>query len=193
MGTTVDPWFSDLANIERHKLKLYNGVYWQGNLIVVPDVAHRRPRILRELHDTMADGHFGPDKTGHLVSRTYWWPKWGEAVRTYCAQCQQCQANKPRTIKLNPSPRRILFPPFPWHTISMDFIPGLPTTARGKDAIMVVVYYFTKMAHFIATTTTPTAEQTAKLFFDRICCLHGLPLKIISDRDSNSPAPSRNS
>ena len=66
----------------------------------------------------------------------------------------------------------------------MDFLTGLPLTRRRKDAIMVVVDYFTKMGHFIPTTTTATALQTPRLFFDRICCNHGLPLKIISDRDS---------
>ena len=123
-------------------------------------------------------------KTGQQISRHYWWPRWGKDVRDYCQQCPECQANKPRTIRLNPPPDKIPFPPYPWYTISMDFITSLPMTRRRKDAIMVVVDYYTKMGHFIPTTTTATASQTARLFFDRICCLHGLPLKIISDRDS---------
>jgi hypothetical protein len=184
MGTTLDPWFADKANIDRYGLKLHQGVYWHGAQVVVPDAADLRQRILHEFHDTINGGHFGPEKTGHHLSRHYWWPKWANAVRAYCAQCQPCQANKPRTIRLTPTPGSIPYPPFPWHTISMDFITGLPTTARRKDAILVVVDYFTKMAHFLPTTTTATAEQTADIFFDRICCLHGLPLKIISDRDS---------
>jgi hypothetical protein len=132
----------------------------------------------------MAGGHFGAEKTGEQLRRHYWWPRCGVDIRAYCVQCQACQANKPRTVRLVPTPGKIQYPPFPWHTISMDFITGLPLTARRNDAILVVIDYFTKMAHFIPTTTTATAVKTAEKFFDRICCLHGLPLKIISDRDS---------
>ena len=40
------------------------------------------------------------------------------------------------------------------------------------------------MSHFIPTTTNVTAPQTAKLVFDNIIRLHGLPSVIISDRDT---------
>ena len=76
-----------------------------------------------------------------------------------------CQANKPRTVNMAGPSSRISFPPFPWHTVSMDFITALPQTKRRKDAILVVVDYFTKLGHFIPTTTTVTAPETAKLFF----------------------------
>ncbi len=60
----------------------------------------------------------------------------------------------------------------------------LPTTDEGFDAIYVVVDRLTKMAHFIPTKTTATAEDTAELFRDNIFKLHGLPEDIVSDRDS---------
>src|SRR6184192_3899195 len=41
-----------------------------------------------------------------------------------------------------------------------------------------------KMVHFIPTEMTATAPKTAKLFFDHIFRLHGLPKAIISDRDA---------
>jgi hypothetical protein len=66
----------------------------------------------------------------------------------------------------------------------MDLITCLPETAHRKDAILVVVDYFTKMGHFLPTTTKATAKQVADLFFRETCRLHGLPLKIVSDRDT---------
>ncbi|CAI7867308.1 unnamed protein product [Closterium sp. NIES-53] len=39
------------------------------------------------------------------------------------------------------------------------------------------------MGHFIPTNATTTAEATARLFFDRIITIHGIPATLISDRD----------
>ena len=40
------------------------------------------------------------------------------------------------------------------------------------------------MAHFIATVTTITTEETIRLFIDHAYKHHGLPLKLVSDRDT---------
>ncbi|CAI7876456.1 unnamed protein product [Closterium sp. NIES-54] len=39
------------------------------------------------------------------------------------------------------------------------------------------------MGHFIPTNATATAEAIARLFFDRIITIHGIPATLISDRD----------
>ena len=70
----------------------------------------------------------------------------------------------------------------------MDFMTGLPTSqddSGGKfDSVYVVVDTFSKMCHIIPTTKNVTAQQVARLYFDNIYRLHGLPRAIISDRDS---------
>jgi hypothetical protein len=45
---------------------------------------------------------------------------------------------------------------------------GLTPTKQGHDAIFVCVDKLSKMAHFMATTTTVTAEETARLFRDHV-------------------------
>jgi transposase InsO family protein len=65
----------------------------------------------------------------------------------------------------------------------MDFIVQLPCTKKGYDAILVVVDRLSKRVHFIPTLTTATAPDVAKLFFDQVFRLHGLPKIIVSDRD----------
>ena len=63
----------------------------------------------------------------------------------------------------------------------MDLITGLPDS-HGYDAIMVVVDRFTKMIHVIPTNGTVSSEGVARLFWDNVWKLHGLPQRVISDR-----------
>jgi len=67
--------------------------------------------------------------------------------------------------------------------LSMDFIVSLPRTPRGKDAIMVVVDLFSKMAHFGACHKCDDTTYIAELFIQDIIRLYGIPWTIVSDRD----------
>ncbi|GJS12022.1 hypothetical protein Tco_0368818 [Tanacetum coccineum] len=67
----------------------------------------------------------------------------------------------------------------------MDFITKLPKTAAGFDSIWVIVDRLTKSAHFLPIKETDSTEKLTRLYMKEIVARHGIPVSIISDRDSH--------
>jgi len=78
-------------------------------------------------------------------------------------------------LKLSEVPKK------PWLHITVDFITKLPVVA-GKDTILVVCDWLSKMTYFVATTEGTLVEGLARLFRDNIWKLHGLPESVVLDR-----------
>ena len=57
-------------------------------------------------------------------------------------------------------------------------------TPKMNDSIFVVVDRFSKMVHFIACEKTADVVNVAQLYFKELYRLHGLPLSIVSDRNT---------
>lgn len=152
------------------------------NKLCIPSSVNKRD-IIREAHATPITGHLGVDKTTKLLKKHFSWNSLADDVKTFIKNCDSCQrikaVNKAPSGALQP----ISVPNTRWQQISMDFITHLPLTKQGFDAILVVIDSLTKQIHLIATKTTFCAKDIARQFFDTIFRYHGIPLKIISDRD----------
>jgi len=100
---------------------------------------------------------------------------------TRCLTCQQVKAEHQRPGGLlQPLP----IPVWKWEHITMDFVVGKFQTQGHHDAIWVVVDRLTKSAHFLPLRTNFSADQLAELHIREIGRLHGVPLSIVSDRDT---------
>jgi hypothetical protein len=66
----------------------------------------------------------------------------------------------------------------------MDFILGLPRTRASYDSIWVVMDHLTKSVHFIPVKTNYSSAVLAELYMSRVICLHSVPKKIMSDRET---------
>lgn len=164
-----------------------NGFYLQDGMlchlgqICVPNA--KRKKLIWEAHYSKVAGHFGIGKTTAILQKYFYWPKLRNDVISYIQACIACAIAKPANRKLglySPLP----VPEKPWHSVSMDFMSGLPTTKRGHDCVYVVVDRFSKMAVIVACKKTISTEDTTKLFFQYIWVHFGLPNTIIFDRDS---------
>jgi hypothetical protein len=103
-------------------------------------------------------------------------------IAKYVAECDTCHRVKASHLKSAGVLQPLTIPLSKWDGISMDFIVGLPPTARRKDSIWVIVDRLTKAAHFIVVHTTYSIQDYAELYVDQIVRLHGIPKTIVSDR-----------
>ena len=75
-------------------------------------------------------------------------------------------------------------PEWKWQHITRDFVTALPKTREKFNTVWVVVDRLTKVAHIIPITTGYTLERLAKLYIKEIVRLHGIPVTIVSDKDT---------
>jgi len=151
--------------------------------LCVPDLPELKRTIMHDNHVTVIAGHLGVSKTYEAIHRHYYWVGMQDMVKDYVLSCDTCQKTKSQKLK----PAGLLQPlPIPgdrWEVVSLDFITDLPLTKRNKDGIMTVVDKLTKMAHFIPINMKSSSGDVARIYFDEIFRLHGLPKALISDRD----------
>ncbi|GJV52553.1 putative reverse transcriptase domain-containing protein [Tanacetum coccineum] len=66
----------------------------------------------------------------------------------------------------------------------MDFVTKFPRTSSGHDTIWVIVDRLTKSAHFLPMREDYKMDRLARLYLNEIVARHGVPISLISDRDS---------
>ncbi|GKC91539.1 putative reverse transcriptase domain-containing protein, partial [Tanacetum coccineum] len=75
-------------------------------------------------------------------------------------------------------------PVWKWERFTLDLVIKLPKTPSGYDAIWVIFNRLTKSALFITIRETYSMDKLTKLYIKEIDSRHGVPVSIISDRDS---------
>ncbi|GKA08170.1 putative reverse transcriptase domain-containing protein, partial [Tanacetum coccineum] len=130
---------------------------------------------------------FDPSWIGQDVPRLeelYWWPNMKAEIATYVSKCLTCakvkaECQKPSGLLVQP-----VIPVWKWENITMDFVTKLPKTSSGQDAIWVIIDRLTKSAHFLPMKETDSMEKLTRQYLKEVVSRHGVPVLIISDRDS---------
>ena len=144
-----------------------------------------REDVIRQAHSLLA--HLGGHKTLIYLRDQVWWKSIVQDVTDYCKACQTCATSKSPTEKPRGLLKTMPVPTHPWQYIGIDFVGPLPESSNRNgayDMICVVIDLLTAMVHLVPTRQTYTATDMAEVIFDTVYKLHGLPERIISDRDS---------
>ncbi|GJU48905.1 putative reverse transcriptase domain-containing protein [Tanacetum coccineum] len=137
-----------------------------------------------EAHKSKYSVHPGADKMYYDLRDRYWWPGMKKDIAEYVSKCLTClkvKAEHQRPSGLLQQPE---IPVWKWEGIAMDFVTKLPRTSSGHDTIWVIVDRLTKSAHFLPMREDYKMERLARLYLNEIVARHGVPISIISDRDS---------
>jgi hypothetical protein len=74
-------------------------------------------------------------------------------IARYVARCDTCRRVKAVHMKTTGPLQYLPIPTWKWEDISMDFIVGLPQTAKGFNSIWVIVDRLIKIAYFLPVKT----------------------------------------
>ncbi|GJY14648.1 putative reverse transcriptase domain-containing protein [Tanacetum coccineum] len=161
-----------------------NGTRCIKNRSWLPLFGNLRDLIMHESHKKYSI-HPGSDKMYQDLKKLYWWPNMKAIIAEYVGKCLTCfrvkaECQKPSSLLIQPD-----IPTWKWERITMDFVTKLPRTSNGHDTIWVIVDRLTKSAHFIPTRETDSMETLKRLYIKEIVSRHGVPISIISYRDSH--------
>jgi hypothetical protein len=153
--------------------------------LYVPNDLQLRVSIIEAFHGTSFSMHFDAKRTTEKILRNFYWPSLKEDVLQHIKSCKNCLRGKYRTVSRSAISIPMDIPSGPWLMIGIDAKTGLPMTERGHDMFWMVTDYFTGMMHIIPSKKEgQTSEKLARLFLAEVFRHHGLPLKIVSDRDT---------
>jgi hypothetical protein len=158
------------------------GIIWFNDRIVVPKYVEVRQQILDEAHLSRYSIHPGSTNMYQDLKQHYWWTKMKIEIARYVASCDTCRRVKALHMKTVGPLQSLPIPTWKWEDISIDFIVGLPKTAKGFDSIWVIIDRLTKIAHFQPVKTKYSVVAYAELYIAHILSLHGIPKTIVSDR-----------
>ncbi|GJU01300.1 putative reverse transcriptase domain-containing protein [Tanacetum coccineum] len=162
-----------------------DGTLCLDNRSWLPCYGDTRSLIMHESHKLKYSIHPGSDKMYHDLNMLYWWPNMKADIATYVSKCLTCakvkaEHQRPSGLLVQPD-----IPEWKWEKITMDFITKVPKMAAGFDSIWVIVDRLTKFAHFLPMRETDLTEKLTRLYMKEIVARHGIPVSIISDRDSH--------
>ncbi|GJY82592.1 putative reverse transcriptase domain-containing protein [Tanacetum coccineum] len=161
-----------------------NGTLYYLDRIWVPLKGEVRTLIMDEAHRSKYSVHPGADTMYYDLRDRYWWPGMKKDIAEYVSKCLTCLKVKDEHQRPSGLLQQPETPVWKWEGIAMDFVTKLPRTSSGHDTIWVIVDRLTKSAYFLPMREDYKMDRLDILYLNEIVARHGVPISIISDRDS---------
>ncbi|GKV24897.1 hypothetical protein SLEP1_g34439 [Rubroshorea leprosula] len=166
------------------KLRVDSTTAYLAAQLCVPRDHALRHEIMGDAHYTSYTIHPSSTKMYRDLRSTFWWQNMKREIARFVSQCLTCQKVKAEHQRLPRKLQPLPIPQWKWENITMDFVTSLPQTLKGNDSIWVIVDRLTKSTHFLPYQTGTSIEKLANMYMDEIVKLHGVPVSIVSDRDT---------
>ena len=153
--------------------------YWR---VVVLDDLDVKSLLVSELHAVPYLADPGVQRMIGKVRRYFWWKGMAGDIREFIESCPTYQLEKTNHTMKKGSLQSLAIAKAKWQEGSIDFITDLFTAAEGEDSIMTVVDCATKMVHLLPCRKTMTVGEVARLYWQHVVRLHGVPRAIHTDR-----------
>ena len=152
--------------------------FWQK---VVPNAY--KSRIAEDMHRGLNGGHLGQRRARKRLQQRFYWPGWAKDVQVAQMRCERCATYQRATNRRQATLQTMLVGE-PWERIGVDVTGPHPTSSKGNTYILTVIDHFTKWIE-IFPMRNQEAATIAKLLVDRVICVHGAPLQILTDQGRN--------
>eukprot|EP00253_Pinus_taeda_P026102 PITA_26102 len=141
-------------------------------------------RVLQELHDGPAGGHFGADTTAHKVIHDgYYWPTLFRDAHEYVRKCRNCQTSSGRQKK-SAFPLQPVNIEQPFEQWGLDIIGEIThNSSKQHKYILTATDYFTKWVEEIPLKTT-NSEAILEFIDQFIITRFGVPNALVFDNAS---------
>ena len=132
----------------------------RGLQIVVPESL--QTEVLADLHEGVAGGHLGSDKTLGRLKERFYWPGHYEDVKEWCRNCAVCASRKSPPVRPR-APLEPIIASYPMQLVAVDIVGPFPESEAGNCYILVVADYFTRY-----TEAYPLPNQEASTVANKL-------------------------
>ena len=141
---SIDQWYQDVkamidsgsileVRFEGYSVNSDGILLYRGSVYVL-EYGELRNLVMLEGHKAPYSAHPGVKKMHADLKRYYYWPGMKRDIADFVARCLECQRVKAE----HQQPAGLLqshsIPEWKWDIISIDFITGLPITARRHES-----------------------------------------------------------
>ena len=173
-------WNEDGFILKRYPSEGQNRVYIpDGRCKIGSKFYPIRTLLIHSAHHRLARNCIS--KTYRDISKETIWPGQWVEMKRFVEGCHTCQKIMQPTQRPAGNAQIMQVPERPWPSISMDVLASF-SPSKGFEHALVVVDRFSSLVRLASMKKKYTTRDIVNALISKVCCYHGIPQEIISDR-----------